>query len=100
MNVLADNDELLKYIKVWNKIEALFSKKFNKRGFYIKPIYDKEYIKTKISPCNGNFHVNKNLPKDEYYCHSTLLLEFICVVENKHYLQTFLDKFLKIIIII
>ena len=30
MNVLADNDELLKYIKIWNKIEPLFIK----RGFY------------------------------------------------------------------
>ena len=25
MNVLADNDKLLKYIKIWNKIEALFN---------------------------------------------------------------------------
>ena len=27
MNVLANDNELLKYIEIWNKIEALFSKK-------------------------------------------------------------------------
>ena len=27
MNVLADNDKLLKYIKIWNKFETLFNKK-------------------------------------------------------------------------
>ena len=27
MNVLADNDELLKYIEIWNEIKALFNKK-------------------------------------------------------------------------
>ena len=46
MNVVADNDELLKYIKTWNK-------KFNKKGLY------NEYIKTRISPYNENFHGNK-----------------------------------------
>ena len=40
MNVLADNDELLKYIKTWNKIEGLFNKKFNKRRLYNRPVYN------------------------------------------------------------
>ena len=31
MNVLANDDELLKYIKIWNKIESLFNKKVNKK---------------------------------------------------------------------
>ena len=63
MNVLADNDELLKYIKIWNKIEALFNKKFNKRRFYSKPVYNNEYIKTKISPYNEKFYAIKNSQK-------------------------------------
>ena len=29
MNVLANDNELLKYIEIWNKIEALFNEKFN-----------------------------------------------------------------------
>ena len=66
MNVLVNNNELLKYIEIWNKIESLFNKKFNKKGFYSKPTYNNEYIKTKISLYNGNFHDFKKLTKDEY----------------------------------
>ena len=61
-----------------------------------KPVYNNEYIKTKISPYNENFHGNKKLTKYEYYGRSILLLESIREVENKYYPQTFLDEFLKI----
>ena len=40
MNVLANDNELLKYIEIWNKIETLFNKKFNKKGFHSKHIYN------------------------------------------------------------
>ena len=92
MNVLANDNKLLKYIKIWNKIEALFNKTFNKGGFYCEPIYNNEYINTKISSYNENIHGNKRLTKDEYYGHSMLLLESISEVENKYYLLTFLGK--------
>ena len=75
MNVLADDTELLKYNEIWNKIEALFNKKSNKKGLHNRPVYNNEYIKTKISSYNENFHDNKKLTKDEYYGHSILLLE-------------------------
>ena len=42
MNVLANDNDLLKYIEIWSKIEALFNKKFNKKGFYSKPVYNNE----------------------------------------------------------
>ena len=45
MNVLADNKELLKCIEIWDKIKALFNKKFNN-----KPVYNNEKIKTKMGP--------------------------------------------------
>ena len=93
INVLADNDELLKYIKIWYKIKALFNNKFNKKGLHNKPAYNNEYIKTKISSYNENVHGNKKLTKDEYYGHSVLLLGSICEVENKFYHQTFLDGY-------
>ena len=35
MNVLANNNDLLKCIGIWNKIESLFNKKFNKKGFIV-----------------------------------------------------------------
>ena len=77
MNVLANDNELLKYLDIWNKIETLFNKKFNNKGFYSKPMYNNEYIKTKINVCNKNFRGNKRLTKDEYYGHSVSLLESI-----------------------
>ena len=89
MHVLVSDNELLKYTEIWNKIETLFNKKFNKKGFYSKPIYNNEYINTKISPYNENFQGNKRLEKDEYYGHSILLLKPICEVESKYYPQTF-----------
>ena len=55
MNVLADDNELLKYIEMWNKIESLLNKKINKKGFYSTPTYNNEYIETKTSLYNENF---------------------------------------------
>ena len=34
MNILANDIEFLKYIEIWDKIEALFNEKFNKRRLY------------------------------------------------------------------
>ena len=93
MNVLASDNELFKYTEIWNKTEALFNKKFNKKRYYSKPVYNNEYIRTKISLYNEKFWGNKRLTKDEYYGHSILLLESICEVKNKYYPQTSLDKF-------
>ena len=93
MNILANNKEFLKYIEVRNKIKSLFNEKFNKRGLYNRPVYNNEYIKTKISRYNDVFKRNKKLTKDEYYGHSILLIESIYEAENKHYPQTFLDNF-------
>ena len=42
MNVLANDNELLKYIEIWNKITALLNKKL-----YSEPVYN-EHIRTKI----------------------------------------------------
>ena len=49
MNVLADNDELLKRIEIWNKIKALFNKKFYKKRLHNRLVYNNKYIKIKIS---------------------------------------------------
>ena len=92
MNVLADNKELLKYIKIWDKIVDLFNKKHNKKVLYNNTIYNK-CIKTKISLYNEKFHGNKKLTKDKYYGNSMLLIESTCEVKNKYYPQTLLDEF-------
>ena len=87
INVLADNKELLKYIKIWDKIVDLFYKKCNNNIIY------NECIKNKISLYNENFHGNKKLIKDKYYGSSIILIESICEVKSKYYPQTFLQEF-------
>ena len=62
INVLADNKELLKYSKIWDKIVDLFNKKHNKRLLFNNTIYNK-HIKTKISPYIEKFHDNKKLKR-------------------------------------
>ena len=61
MNVLVNDEELLKYIEIWNKIEALFNRIALNKKFNSKPVYNNEYIKTKISSYNENFTAIKNL---------------------------------------
>ena len=70
MYVLANDNELLKYIEVWNKIEALFNKKFNRKSFHSDPAHNNEYIRTKISSYNENFRDFQKLVKDKYCGHS------------------------------
>ena len=60
MNVLANDNELLNYIKIWNKIENLFNKvTLNKKGFHCDPIHNK-YIKTKFAHTMKTFMTFKN----------------------------------------
>ena len=55
-----EHNELLKYVEIWNKTNALLNK-----SLYNIPVYN-EYIETKISSYSENFHGNKKLTKDEY----------------------------------
>ena len=60
-------------------------KKINKRELYNRPVYNNEYIKTKIWAFHENIHGNKNLTKDKYNDHSILLIKSIFEAENNHY---------------
>ena len=63
MNTLANDKEFLKYIKIWDKIKKLFKTLFKNR-FDSEPIYNNEYIKTKVSQYNiKKFHGNKRPKK-------------------------------------
>ena len=94
MNVLANNNELSKYIEIWSKIASLFNEiahngiALNKKRFHSKPVYN-EQIRAEISSYNKNFRDFKKLTKDNYCGHSILLLDSICEVENKYYPQKF-----------
>ena len=66
-----------------------------RKWFHSDPTHNNEYIRTKISSYNENFHYFQKLVKDKYCGHSILLLESTCEVKNKYHPQTFLDKFFK-----
>ena len=88
MNILANDKE------IWNKIKDLFKSLSNKR-FDNEPVYNNEYIRTKIRPYNKSFHGNKKNIKDKYYDNSILLIESTCNAKNKYYPQTFLEGLFK-----
>ena len=88
MNILANDKE------IWNKIKDLFKNLSNKR-FDNEPIYNNEYIRTKIRPYNKSFHSNKKHIKDKYYDNSILLIESTCDAKNKYYPQIFLEGLFK-----
>ena len=80
MNILPNDKEFLKY-----RLKLYLIKKINKRGLYNRPVYNNEYIKTKIWALHENFHGNKKLTKDKYNDHSILLIKSVCEAENNHY---------------
>ena len=93
-DVLANDNELLKYIEIWNKTETLFNEvTLNKKRFHCDPIHDNKYIRAKISSYNENLRDFQKLAKNKYCGHSILLSESICEVESKYYPKTSLDKF-------
>ena len=82
MNVLANENELLRYTEIWNTIETLFNEvTLNKKRFHCGPIHNK-YIRAKISSYNENFHDFQKLVKNKCCGHSVLFLESICEVKK------------------
>ena len=98
MSFLTDNNEFLKrYTKIWEKVSDLIDKKFDS-----EPVYNNEYINTKIRSYNNdiitNFHDNYNknnkLPEKNkaYRCMSLISLDSIIKINKKYYPQTLLQE--------
>ena len=81
VNFLVHGKELLqKYIEIWDKVKNLFKKEFNS-----EPVYNYEYIKTKINSYNINFY-GKKIPREHerYTCLSVILLDSIFVIQIRN----------------
>ena len=97
MSFLANDKEFLKkYTKLWGKIKGLIGKKFDSA-----PIYNDNYIKTKIKSCNNdirtNFHDesnNRKVPKEDcsYKCLSLISLDSVIQMGKKYFPQTLLEE--------
>ena len=97
MSFLANDKEFLrKYTKLWGKIKDLIGKKFDS-----EPIYNDNYIKTKIKSYNNdiitNFrHESNNIkvPKEDcsYKCLSLISLDSVIQMGKKYFPQTLLEE--------
>ena len=86
MNFLVHDKELLqKYNEIWDKVKNLFKKEFNS-----EPVYNYEYIKTKINSYNINFYGNK-IPREHkrYTCLSVILLDSIFVIQIRNVIRKY-----------
>ena len=97
MSFLANDKEFLrKYTKLWGKVKDLIGKKFDS-----EPIYNDNYIKTKIKSYNNdiitNFrHESNNIkvPKEDcsYKCLSLISLDSVIQMGKKYFPQTLLEE--------
>ena len=89
---IKDDDVLYKYNKIWDKIKEKLNIKFNN-----EPIYDKKYIKAKVSGFHGviktNFLGNK-VPKENmrYTCIACLTIDSVVRINKKNYPQVYLEE--------
>ena len=93
MNILVNDKKIIeKYNKIWNKINSLFKLEFN-----TEPVYNDNYIKTKIKLYNDKVYANFQyniIPEDNEYCTclSAILLDSVLVNSDKEYYpQIFLE---------
>ena len=94
MSFLANDKEFFKkYIKLWGKIKDLIGKKFDS-----KPIYNDNYIKTKIKSYNNDIRTNfrdesnnRKVPKEDcsYKCLSLISLDSVIQIGKKYFLKRF-----------
>ena len=98
MSFFTDNNEFLeRYTAIWEKINNLVNKKFDS-----DPIYNNNYINTKIRSCNNDIKTNfrninnKNnkLPEKNkpYKCVSLISSDSIIKTNKKYYPQTLLQE--------
>ena len=92
MYFLNENDNLLeKYDTIWDKVSADIKKEFD-----IEPVYNKNYLKTKIK-YHGNevrYFYDKRIPKldSNHTCLAVISLDSGLKKDDNYYLQVFLKE--------
>ena len=89
---IKDDDVLYKYNEIWDKIKEKLNIKFNN-----EPIYDKKYIKAKVSEFHGiiktNVLGNKVLKENmRYTCIACLMIDSVVRINKKNYLQVYVEE--------
>ena len=90
MSFKIENESVyLKYNEIWNKIKSILNVEF--------PIYDDEYIKTKVKTFNNTINTlfsGYEIPKErnQYICISAICIDSVLRVDKKNYLQVYLEQ--------
>ena len=85
-------DVYLKYNQMWNKIKDLLSIRFHS-----EPIYDDNYIKTKVKTFNDMIHTlfsENDTPKERIYyaCIASICIDSVLGANEKNYPQVYLEQ--------
>ena len=90
--VIKDNDVLDKYNEIWDKIKETLSIKFHSM-----PVYDKKYVKAKVTEFKGVIKTNflgDEVPKENehYISIACITIGSFMRMEKKNYLQVYLEE--------
>ena len=82
----------LKYSEIWNNIKSILNVKLHSQ-----PIYDENYIKTKVKTFNSMINTlfsGDKIPKVKihYICISAICIDIALKKDKKNYRQTFLEQ--------
>ena len=91
--MIENDDALVKYNEIWNKIEKILNKKFHSM-----PAYDEKYIKAKIREFNGVIKTNflgGEVPKQgvDYTCIVCITIDSVMRMEKKNDTQVYLEEY-------
>ena len=88
---IEDDDLLRKYNTIWNKVSADIEKDFDS-----KPVYNKEFLKTKIKSHGNEFtdFYNKKVPKEgsNHTCLAVITLDTALKKNGNYHPQAFLKR--------
>ena len=90
--VIKDDDVVDKYNEIWDEIKNKLNIKFHSM-----PVYDKQYIKTKVREFNGLINTNVlggEVPKEKahYTCIACMTIDFVMRMKKKNYSQVYFEE--------
>ena len=92
---------LIKNSEVWQKYEDICNVIKNKLNikFHSQPIYENEYLKTKVRESDGSIKTNflgNNIPKENTYytCITCITLDSVLKMNKKNYPQVCLEEYI------
>ena len=90
---IEDDDVLVKYNNIWNKIKHILSMKFHS-----KAVYDQEYIKAKVKTFNSIVNTifwDDEIPKENvhYTYIAVITFDSAIKVDIKNYPQVYLEEY-------